>query len=79
MAGDIRNETFCEQLVEEAVDRMGGLDILINNAGWANLQAPNLTSLSSEVFRRTIDTNIVAPFYLTRAAVPHMPPGSSIV
>jgi NAD(P)-dependent dehydrogenase (short-subunit alcohol dehydrogenase family) len=77
--GDLRNATFCEELVARAVDEMGGLDILINHAGWTNLEAPNITTLSLDVFERTMRTNIFAPFYVTRAAVPYMPPGSSIV
>jgi NAD(P)-dependent dehydrogenase (short-subunit alcohol dehydrogenase family) len=76
--GDLRNEAFCDELVAEAVDLLGGLDILINNAGFGEI-APNITSRSRETFRQTIETNIYAPFYLTQAAVPHMPPGSSIV
>ena len=78
LPGDIRNETFCEQLVADAAVQMEGIDILINNAGWTQL-APNITTLSTEVFRRTLETNVFAPFYITRAAVPYMPPGSSIV
>jgi NAD(P)-dependent dehydrogenase (short-subunit alcohol dehydrogenase family) len=76
--GDLRNETFCEELVAEAADRLGGLDILINNAGYGRAH-PNLTSVTTDSFRRTIQTNIFAPFWLTRAAVPLLPPGSSIV
>lgn len=76
--GDLRNETFCEELVHEAADLLGGLDILINNAGYGHI-SPNISSLSTESFRRTIETNIFAPVFLTRAAVPLLPPGSSIV
>lgn len=76
--GDLRNETFCEELVHEAADLLGGLDILINNAGYGRM-SPNISSLSTESFRRTIETNIYAPVFITRAAVPLMPPGSSIV
>jgi NAD(P)-dependent dehydrogenase (short-subunit alcohol dehydrogenase family) len=77
--GDLRNATFCEELVAQTVDEMGGLDILINHAGWTNLEAPNITSQTIEVFERTMQTNIFAPFYITRAAIPYMQPGSSIV
>lgn len=76
--GDLRNETFCEELVHEAADLLGGLDILINNAGYGR-GSPNISSLSTESLRRTVETNIYAPVFLTRAAVPLMPPGSSIV
>lgn len=78
IAGDLRNETFCEDLVHEAAELMGGLDILINNAGYA-LLFPTITEQTPESFRQTIETNIYAPFYITRAAAPLMPPGSSIV
>ncbi|KAK5046055.1 hypothetical protein LTR84_008512 [Exophiala bonariae] len=76
--GDLRNETFCKELVHNAADLLGGLDILINNAGYA-LASPNITSLTTESLTRTIETNVFAPVFLTRAAVPLMPPGSSIV
>jgi NAD(P)-dependent dehydrogenase (short-subunit alcohol dehydrogenase family) len=76
--GNLRNETFCNELVDKAADLMGGLDILINNAGYGRM-APNITSRTTEMFVQTIETNIYAPFFLTRAAVPLMPPGSSII
>lgn len=81
--GDLMNETFCEELVAEADRSMGGLDIVVNNAGYiTQAVGPNIryvNNYTTEEFERTMRTNIYAPFFITRAAVPRMPPGSSIV
>lgn len=76
--GDIRNETFCNQLISTAAERLGGLDILYNNAGYGRRSA-NISSMTTENFIQTAETNIFAPFFLTRAAVPLMQPGSVIL
>jgi len=76
--GDIRDEAFCKRLVDEAVKGLGGLDILVNNAA-RQQQRESLTDLTSEDFDATIKTNIYAPFWITKAALPHMPPGSAII
>ncbi|CAH0054039.1 unnamed protein product [Clonostachys solani] len=76
--GNLRNETFCTDLVQQAHAAMGGLDILVSNAGWANNQ-PNISELTGEQIRRTFETNVFASLFLTRAAVPLMPGGSSIM
>lgn len=76
--GDIRDEAFCNKLVSEAVEALGGLDILVNNA--ARQQSnESILDITSEQFDWTIKTNIYAPFWITKAALPHMPPGSSII
>ncbi|GGH14156.1 SDR family oxidoreductase [Sphingobacterium alkalisoli] len=76
--GDITSDDFCKKLVEDAVSQLGGLDILVNNAGY---QKSNLSimDISDESFDATMKTNIYAPFWITRAALPHLPPGSSII
>lgn len=76
--GDISDEQFCQQLVQQAKDKLGGLDILVNNAGKQQYVA-ELADLSSEQFQKTYATNVFAMFWLSKAAVPHMPAGASII
>ena len=76
--GDITEEKFCEQLVAEAVKALGGLDILVNNAAYQQTK-PSLLDITSEQFDRTMKTNIYAPFWITKAALPHLKPGSVII
>ncbi len=76
--GDLRDEAFCTRLVAEAVQQLGGLDILVSNA--ARQQAhDSILDISSEDFDATIKTNIYAPFWIIKAALPHLQPGSAIV
>jgi NAD(P)-dependent dehydrogenase (short-subunit alcohol dehydrogenase family) len=78
LPGDIRDETHCQKIVEEAVQKLGGLDILVNNAG-RQQQRPSLLDISAEDFDATMKTNLYATFWLTKAALPHLPPGSAII
>lgn len=78
LPGDIREEAFCEQLVDEAVDKLGGIDILINNAG-KQVYVEDVEELSSKQFVDTFTTNVFAMFWITKAALKHMPAGSSII
>jgi NAD(P)-dependent dehydrogenase (short-subunit alcohol dehydrogenase family) len=78
LPGDLRNESFCRQLVEDAVQRLDGLDILVNNAG-RQQQRQTLQEISDEDFDATMKTNIYAMFWLTKAALNHMKPGSAII
>lgn len=76
--GDIREETFCRDLVGRAVRELGGLDILVNNA--ARQQArQSIDELTSEDFDATFKTNIYAMFWITKAAMPHLSAGASII
>jgi len=76
--GDLRKESFCSQLVDKAVKELDGLDILVSNA--ARQQAiESILDVSTEEFDWTMKTNIYAPFWLIKAALPHMKPGSAIV
>ncbi len=76
--GDLRDEAFCRRLVADAVKGLGGLDILVSNA--ARQQArESIQELSSEDFDATMKTNIYAPFWIIKAALPHMQPGSAII
>jgi NAD(P)-dependent dehydrogenase (short-subunit alcohol dehydrogenase family) len=76
--GDLRDEAFCKRLVEEAVRGLGGLDILVNNAARQQTR-PSILEVSSEDFDATMKTNIYAPFWTTKAALPHLKPGSAII
>jgi NAD(P)-dependent dehydrogenase (short-subunit alcohol dehydrogenase family) len=76
--GDLRDEAFCLRLVAEAVQGLGGLDILVNNAGRQQTRA-SILDISSEDFDATMKTNIYAPFWIIKAALPHLKPGSVII
>lgn len=78
LPGDLRDEAFCQKLVEDAAAALGGLDILVNNAG-RQQQAQALTDITSEAFDATMKTNIYAMFWLTKAALKHLKPGSAII
>lgn len=76
--GDITDEAFCGKLVEDAVKQLGGLDILVNNAA-RQQQRQSLMELTTEDFDATFKTNVYAPFWITKAALPHLKPGASII
>jgi len=76
--GDLRNEKFCTELVAKALQGLGGLDILVSNAA-RQTQSPSILDISTELFDWHMKTNIYAPFFIIKAAVPHMPPGSAII
>jgi NAD(P)-dependent dehydrogenase (short-subunit alcohol dehydrogenase family) len=76
--GDLREETFCKRLITAAVKGLGGLDILVNNAGHQQTRE-SILDISSEDFDTTMKTNVYAPFWLTKAALPHLKPGSVII
>ena len=76
--GDLRDEAFCKKLVDEAVKGLGGLDILVNNA--ARQQAnQSILDITTEQFDWTMKTNIYAPFWIIKSALPHLKPGSVII
>ncbi len=76
--GDIRTEAFCQQLVADAVQGLGGLDILVNNAARQQTHE-SILDISTEQFDWTMKTNIYAPYWITKAALPHLKPGSVII
>jgi NAD(P)-dependent dehydrogenase (short-subunit alcohol dehydrogenase family) len=76
--GDIRDEAFCQQLVATAVQGLGGLDIVVSNAGRQQTHA-SILDISTEQFDRTMKTNIYAPFWIIKAALRHLKPGSVII
>jgi NAD(P)-dependent dehydrogenase (short-subunit alcohol dehydrogenase family) len=79
MPGDIRDEAHCDAIVARAVADLGGVDILVNNAAYQMMVPGGITEITTEQFDRVMKTNLYAMFWLSRAAVPHMPPGSSII
>ena len=76
--GDIREELFCQLLVAKAVSGLGGLDIIVSNAGRQQTHA-SILDISTEQFDWTMKTNIYAPFWIIKAALPHLKPGSAII
>jgi NAD(P)-dependent dehydrogenase (short-subunit alcohol dehydrogenase family) len=78
LPGDLRDEGFCKRLINDAVDKLGGLDILVSNAG-RQQSYESMAEISSEEFDATMKTNIYAPFWLIKAALPHLKPGSVII
>jgi hypothetical protein len=78
LPGDIRNEAFCQKLVADAIAGLGGLDILVNNAARQKSQ-PSIADVTTEQFDATFKTNVYAMFWITKAAVPRMPPGAAII
>ncbi|MEA2778914.1 MAG: hypothetical protein QOK29_458 [Rhodospirillaceae bacterium] len=78
MAGDIADPSHCRALVDRTVQELGKIDILVNNAALQRTHQ-SLEEISDEEWDRTFRTNIYSMFYLSKAAVPHMKPGSAIV
>ena len=78
LPGDIVEESFCQQMVEDAVEQLGGLDILVNNAGRQTAQK-SIDEITTEQFDNTFKVNVYAPFWICKAALPHMEPGAAII
>jgi NAD(P)-dependent dehydrogenase (short-subunit alcohol dehydrogenase family) len=76
--GDLRDRAFCRSLVDQALKGLGGLDILVSNAG-RQQSHQSILDISDEQFDWTMKTNIYAPFYIIKAALPHLQPGSVII
>lgn len=75
---DISTSAECDRVISEAVEGLGGLDVLVNNAG-RQIWTSSIEDISDDQLDRTMKTNIYAMFWLVRAALPHLKPGSSIV
>lgn len=78
VAGDVGSETFCKELIQKTLDEFGRLDVLVNNAAEQHPQK-SLEDISAEQLERTFRTNIFGMFYLTKAALPHLKKGSSVI
>lgn len=76
--GDLTDEQFCLKLIADANRRLGGLDILVNNAAYKQSKK-SIAEVSHEQFDRTVKTNVYAMFWLTKAALPLMKPGAAII
>ena len=76
--GDVKDEAFCKSLVEKAVEELGGIDIFVSNAGKQVFQK-SIEDVTSEQYDATFKTNVYAPFWITKALLPHLEPGASII
>jgi NAD(P)-dependent dehydrogenase (short-subunit alcohol dehydrogenase family) len=78
LPGDVRDPVFCQDAVRQTVDTFGKLDVLVNNAAFQE-HAMELEEITDEHFDLTMKTNLYGYFYMAKAALPHMRPGSSII
>ena len=78
LPGDLRDEAFCKKLIADAVEALGGIDILVCNAARQQTRA-SILDISTEDFDATMKTNVYAPFWMIKAALPHLEPGSVII
>lgn len=78
LPGDITDERWCRQMVEQAVTELGGLDILVINAG-RQQYSEDISQVTSEDFDKTLKTNLYAMHWIAQAAVPHLPAGASVI
>ncbi len=78
LAGDVGTEQFCQQAIEQTIKQFGKIDIVVNNAGEQHVQ-PSLENITAEQLQRVFQTNIFSCFFLTKAALPYLAPGSTII
>jgi NAD(P)-dependent dehydrogenase (short-subunit alcohol dehydrogenase family) len=78
LPGDITDEAWCRKLVAQAVEKLGGLDILVINAG-RQQNREDISKVTSDDFDKTMKTNLYAMHWIAQAAVPHLPAGASVV
>lgn len=78
LPGDIKERAFCQELVARAVEALGGLDILVNNAA-KQVSQPGIVEITAEQFDATLKTNLYAMFWISQAATPHLKPGAAII
>lgn len=78
IAGDVGDENFCIDAVNRVIAELGKIDILVNNAAEQHVQT-KLEDITKEQLERTFKTNVFSAFYMTKAALPHLKAGSSII
>ena len=78
LAGDLADESFCSSVISKTVKAFGGLDILVNNAA-KQIYCEDIEELTSAQFTQAFVVNVFAMFWLTKAALRHMPAGSAII
>lgn len=78
LPGDLKDQAFCREVVEQTVDRLGGLNILVSNAAYLNSKL-EVEQLTAEDFDRTCKTNVYAYFHLVMAALPCLEPGDAAI
>jgi NAD(P)-dependent dehydrogenase (short-subunit alcohol dehydrogenase family) len=78
LRGDVADSAFCQTAVEKVIEEFGRLNILVSNAAFQQ-HADDILDITDEHFDRTIKTNLYGTFYMTRAAIPHLEPGGSII
>jgi NAD(P)-dependent dehydrogenase (short-subunit alcohol dehydrogenase family) len=77
--GDLQDEAQCRAVVDRAVQKFGQIDVLVSNAAYQMSQDAGIDAITSGQFDRVMKTNIYAMFWLCKAAIPHMPEGSTII
>ena len=78
IAGDIGSEDFCRRAVRQTIDELGRLHVLVNNAAEQHPQE-SIEDITAEQLERTFRTNVFGMFYLTKAAMPHLQKGASVI
>ena len=78
IAGDVAEERFCRDVVARTIERFGRLDLIVNNAAEQHEQ-PTIEEISEEQLSRTFKTNVFGYFFMTKAALPHLPKGAAII
>jgi NAD(P)-dependent dehydrogenase (short-subunit alcohol dehydrogenase family) len=79
VAADLTEPRSCRDVVERAVRELGGIDVLVSNAAYQMSQDDGIDDITDEQFDRVMKTNVYALFWLCKAAVPHMQPGSTVI
>jgi len=76
--GDVKDESFCQEMVERVVDTLGGLDILVINAARQQYRE-DVSQVTTQDFDATLKTNLYALHWIAQAATPHLPPGAAVI
>ena len=79
LPGDIREESTCQEVATKAASELGGVDVLVNNAGYQMARQQGLEEITTERLDRVFKTNLYAMFWLTKAILPHLKKGASII